>query len=248
MHFPIWWRKYVRSFFSKVDNSQYQYWKKERMQKFYEQFIKSGNLCFDIGANVGNYSSVFLQLGGIVIAVEPIRENINSLNQRFKNEENLIVVGSAVSSEEGVSEIHKGSSLDLSTLEKGFVSFNEQQSNHKWQDTQSVNLTTLDELIKIHGIPQFCKIDVEGHETEVLAGLTALVPVISFEFLFPFKEQAMDCIQIINKLSPNAAYNYSLFEFFELENEQWLDSKSFLNHLSNLPKSHWTGDIFCKLL
>src|SRR6186997_854417 len=34
--------------------------------KFYKQFLSPGNLCFDIGANIGNRTRVFLQLGATV--------------------------------------------------------------------------------------------------------------------------------------------------------------------------------------
>ena len=248
MYFPLWSRKYFRSLFSKINNSRYQNWKKERMLKFYAQFIGPGDLCFDVGANIGYYSSTFLTLGTRVIAIEPVSENITRLNQRFKDEKNLVVVQTAVSDETRIGTIHKGRSLDLSTLDKSFVNFNEQQSNEPWTETETVSLTRLDELIKVHGLPHYCKIDVEGHEKEVLSGLSSIIPIISFEFLFPFKEKAVACILQIGKLSPNAVYNYSLFEFFELENEEWLDAKSFISYVSDLPKSHWTGDIFCKLL
>jgi FkbM family methyltransferase len=244
---PVWYRKYYRSLFSKISNSGYQNWKKQRMKRFYSKFIKPGDLCFDIGANTGVYSKVFLDMGARVIAVEPIHENMLILNQQFSAENNLMAIQAAVSAKMGMGEIHKGDFLELSTLDKDFVRFNEIQSNDRWSKKQSVQLITLDELIKNHGLPDFCKIDVEGHEKEVLSGLTTAIPVISFEFLFPFKDKSLECIRKISGLSPKVRYNYSLYEFFELENEEWLDTKSFINCLKNLPQSHWTGDIFCKL-
>jgi hypothetical protein len=40
----------------------------------------------------------------------------------------------------------------------------------------------LDELIDEHGLPAFCKIDVEGFEPEVLRGLSTPLPALAFEF------------------------------------------------------------------
>ena len=38
---------------------------------FYSTFVSTGDLCFDIGANYGNRTKVFLRLGARVVAVEP---------------------------------------------------------------------------------------------------------------------------------------------------------------------------------
>src|SRR5262245_21821949 len=38
---------------------------------FYSQVLKPGELCFDIGANVGNRLKVFRKIGARVVAVEP---------------------------------------------------------------------------------------------------------------------------------------------------------------------------------
>lgn len=45
--------------------------------RFYEQFIRPNDICFDIGANMGNRTEVFLKLGAKVIAVEPQSECVN---------------------------------------------------------------------------------------------------------------------------------------------------------------------------
>src|SRR5271154_272335 len=40
--------------------------------RFYKQFIKPGDLVFDVGANIGVKTAAFLAAGARVIAVEPV--------------------------------------------------------------------------------------------------------------------------------------------------------------------------------
>lgn len=44
---------------------------RQRALNLYGQFIRPGDLCFDIGANLGNRVALFLALGATVVAVEP---------------------------------------------------------------------------------------------------------------------------------------------------------------------------------
>lgn len=242
----IFFQKYYRSFFFKLNPSGYKNWKRRKMKKFYSQFIKPGGLCFDIGANKGLFSKTFLDAGSKVVAAEPIEENFDVLCENFSFNKDFIAVKAAISNTTGTTNIYKGRCSDLSSLDKSFLLFSEETLPPSQITQQPVELTTLDELIVRYGLPDFCKIDVEGHEKEILQGLSHVIPVVSFEYLHPFKERAIDCLKILDRLSPNARYNYSLFEFFELENRHWVDARTFIAILQQLPKSHWTADIFCK--
>jgi FkbM family methyltransferase len=216
------------------------------MRKFYGKFIKPGDLCFDIGANVGEFSEAFLRLGAKVLAAEPMEESFTTLTQRFKGNKDLNAVHAAVSSRSGPAVIYKGSHLELSTFDKDFVKLNKEYF-HPSTETTQVNLVTLNDLIRQYGVPQFCKIDVEGHEKEVLSSLKEIIPIISFEYIHPFREKSLECIKLISTLCPDVRYNYSLFEFFEIQNPEWMDTTSFVDYFNNLPESHHTGDVFCKL-
>src|SRR6185312_12022066 len=41
------------------------------MRRFYGQFVHRGDVVFDIGANVGDYTEAFADLGARVVAVDP---------------------------------------------------------------------------------------------------------------------------------------------------------------------------------
>ena len=43
--------------------------RQKKLINFYSQFIKKGDLCFDIGAHRGKLKDIFLKLGARVIAV-----------------------------------------------------------------------------------------------------------------------------------------------------------------------------------
>jgi FkbM family methyltransferase len=217
------------------------------MRKFYGEFIKPGDLCFDIGANVGEFSESFLWLGAKVVAAEPMEESFAKLTQHFNGNANLTAVNAAVSNISGPAVIHKGNHLELSTFDKDFVKLNEVYFNRQWTETASVNRVTLNDLIQQHGVPRFCKIDVEGHEMEVLTTLKEIIPIISFEYIHPFRSKSLECINLISSISPGARYNYSLFEFFEIQNSEWMETKLFIDFFNSLPESHHTGDIFCRL-
>ena len=44
---------------------------RRRELDLYRQFIRKGDLCIDVGANIGDKTDLFLRLGASVIAIEP---------------------------------------------------------------------------------------------------------------------------------------------------------------------------------
>jgi len=59
---------------------------------------------------------------------------------------------------------------------------------------------TLDDLIMQHGIPDLIKIDVEGHEPEVLRGLSQRVPKICFEWNEEMDSQLWESLGLLKEL------------------------------------------------
>ena len=66
---------------------------KTERRKFYEQFIHPGDLCFDVGANIGNRTVIFLELGAKVIAIEPQKECYEKLTKRCGDKIELVKKG-----------------------------------------------------------------------------------------------------------------------------------------------------------
>ena len=80
----------------------------------------------------------------------------------------MTVEAAAVGAEPGVAELRLGRYNGHSTLSSDWQ---EAVDEERWAGSVEVSVTTLDTLIARHGPPAFVKIDVEGFEAEVLAGL-----------------------------------------------------------------------------
>jgi FkbM family methyltransferase len=162
---------------------------------FYASFVKKGDFCFDVGANLGNRIEPLLQIGAKVLAIEPQKTCIEYLQHKFGNKITLITKG--VSDSEGVKSFYISDSSTISSFSREWINAvkEERFKEYNWDKVVETEMTTLDKLIQEYGVPVFIKIDVEGYELEVLKGLNSPVDVISFEYTTPEQTmKAIDCI------------------------------------------------------
>jgi len=90
----------------------------------------------------------------------------------------------------------------------------------EWNEITPVPVLTLDALIERHGSPQFIKIDVEGFETDVLAGLSQAPKFLSFEFNSEFMEGAITCVTQ-DCFPSGTEFNISLGESMQFISNRW---------------------------
>lgn len=193
-----------------------------REREFYESFLPPCRLIFDIGAHHGFKAAVFLELSQQVVACDPDPSNIQLLKNKFsKHISRILIREEALGSATGTAHLlvhHPGSAFN--TLNPYWKELLESDRVDRWNEpiefaptTIPVPVTTLDNLIKEYGIPDFIKIDAEGFEKEILEGLSQKIPFISFECLLPeFKQSLKDCLTKLLLLSPNARFNIAVEE------------------------------------
>ncbi len=214
---------------------------------FYKQFIQPGDQVFDVGANIGNRTEVFLKCNAKVIAVEPQPACVEILKNKFNNRITIEQVG--ISNAEGELEMYIATDTTASTFDSKFITDTKEKFKYtEWKDTIKVPVTTLENLIIKYGFPQFCKIDVEGFEPQVLKGLKSIIPYISFEYAVPERKQAaLDCIQLLHNLSENGMFNYSVRESMTWALHDWMNYTDFTEHvrLAEFDKTLF-GDIYFK--
>lgn len=214
---------------------------------FYSQFISKDDLCFDIGANVGDKTDIFLGLGAKVVAVEPQESCWRVLKRRFNK--NVCIEPVALAGKQGSRTLFVDRSTTISSVSKDWIKAVKESgrfSSHKWAYKMSVQATTLDALINKYGQPAFCKIDVEGAEFDVLQGLSRSIKVISFEFVRERIEPSLDCIDYLSNLG-KAEFNYHLGEAESFALSEWAEGSKVKEILAKMDKKLENfGDIYVR--
>lgn len=218
------------------------------MVNFYSQFIKKGDLCFDVGANMGNRVEAFLELGARVVAMEPQERCCIYLQKRYGSKIEIVPKGCGEKDEVRDFYISDASTIS-SCSEEWIQSVKEGRfREHNWNKKVSISLTTLDNLIQKYGVPRFIKIDVEGFEPEVLKGLSVKIPMMSFEYSEPEQHNnTINCLQYLQKINPSVQFNYSTGESMSWGRKDWMNATAMRAFIETPEfKATGFGDIYVR--
>jgi len=222
-----------------------------RLSRSYAQFIQANDLCFDIGAHVGNRVRAWNDLGARIVALEPQPHCMRLLRRWYSNNPHITLIEQAVGATAGKQSLFISQRTPtVSTLSGDWISAVQQADSFahiEWNETVPVTVTTLDALIAKYGEPAFCKIDVEGYELDVLQGLSQPIRALSFEYIPATYESALACLDRLNDLG-HYEFNWSPVELHQLQSSVWLSANKMAAILRKMPMNGSSGDIYARLL
>lgn len=146
-------------------------------------------LGFDVGANCGQSIPHMMQVCARVVAFEPSPESYEVMRQVWESDSRVTLSTLAVSHECGSIALAQlpGEQLDTGQLvTPGTRGMEWDPGDWSAVQTGSFQCADLDSLLAEFGVPEFVKVDTEGHEQYVLAGATQLITRHQPDWLIEF--------------------------------------------------------------
>ena len=224
--------------------------RRDGMDAMHARFLKTGDLAFDVGSHVGDRVASFRRLGARAVALEPQPALARTLSLLFALDRGVVIERKAVGSHEGEIEIKLNlRNPTVATASREFIEAADGApgwEGQAWTRSLKVPLTTLDALIARHGEPAFVKIDVEGLEDEVIAGLTRPLKALSLEFTTIQRDVGLRAIERLARLGPYR-FNAALGESQQLAHREPLDAGAISQWIAELPITANSGDVYAAL-
>jgi len=221
--------------------------KDQQRQDFYAQFIRPADIVFDVGANVGNRAKIFSRLAGRVVLFEPQPYCLDVLKTGFAGDAKIAIVPKALGRSPGMARIMTSDAHTVSSMSTAWIDAVRSSgrfSQIRWNREIEVAVTTLDAAIEDFGEPAFIKIDVEGYEPEVLAGLSRPIAALSLEFTPEHLESMRQCMEKLSTIG-KYEYNLSLGESMVLALEGWQSADEVLGRLGQFGVTVF-GDVYAR--
>ncbi len=218
--------------------------------------ITQGAVCADIGANIGNHALTMAKYSSEVFAFEPVPfiYEILSSNKTLNSLNNLQLNQIALGNEEGEVEM-----LIVNDINSGCSRISAKGEEQEGRKKEKARIVKGDDFFSEESVKRIdlIKIDVEGHETDVLLGLENTIkqyePIVVFEWNDELTKNGFKKNQFFDTVFKN----YSLYEltdshtlyrrqmdgkFFRSVRRKWFNLtqpyKSCLRAITDLDKNY----------
>jgi FkbM family methyltransferase len=199
-------------------------------------------LAMDVGAHLGAKSERYLALGARVVCVEPLPECVAELHRRFDGDPRVAIVPQAAGAQEGTATLSVCSRAPyLSTFSAAWKGG--RFRDEVWDRAVDVAVTTLEALVARHGRPDFCKIDVEGHERAVLSALHCRIPALSIEFAREAVDETAHCLARLRALG-YSRFNLAFGEGDAFAFPRWVGARDVEALIAGSPDPLAWGDVY----
>lgn len=224
-----------------------QWWKEFKRRRMYRMVFgeRPMDLVFDVGANEGAKSRTFLSLGARVIAIEPQPSCVEKLKEMANTNSRLKVLEMAVTNLEGTALLQLGSHSEISTLSMEMVERYTVPGAITWTESITVRAVTPNALFEQYGVPDLLKLDCEGYDHVIIAGLSRSPAIIEFEFLQHFLKESLGAISHLADLA-DYEFNFSPFESAKLISAKWRSSDEISSWLRSNANTFIHGNIFAR--
>ena len=163
-------------------------------------------LIYDVGAHLGADTEFYLKKGFSVVAIEAAPQLCDYLFEKFAEcvrSGQLKILNLAIADEPGAVDFYMDQEkLDWGTTQLAWVARNKSLGGGEITKIR-VAACLLSDIMKEHGVPRYCKIDIEGNDLSALKSLRQIEAVphfISIESEKTSWEKLMEEFAVFNEL------------------------------------------------
>ncbi|MEN0051000.1 MAG: FkbM family methyltransferase [Bacteroidota bacterium] len=191
-----------------------------------EQLGISASYIFDIGANKGEITDNYRQLfpSSTVYCFEPFPSCVKMLEQKFMEDEKVVIVPKAIADKEGTADFYVNHFIDSnSLLPRPTEKRRYYHHTAGYKETIQVEITTIDQFVEENQIEKIdiLKMDIQGGELNALKGANQLlesgkISIIYAEVWFITHYENNPLFHDLCKFLEG--YSYSLMNIYHLVN------------------------------